>query len=292
MEIERLTSVAAQLGEGPCWHAPEQVLYWVDIQGKRLHRHDPGKGPGSASWAFDEMIGTVAPHRAGGLLLAFQDGVVIFDPSSGRREPLATIEPNSRTRLNDGKCDPGGRFWVGSMDIEETEAIGGLYRIDHDGTVTQWADGIGVSNGLTWSPEGHQMYYIDSPTRSVFVFDMDTATGDLSNRRILCTFSEEEGFPDGMTSDAEGNLWIAHWAGARITKRDPASGTVLQTIRTRAWQTSACCFGGPELEDLYITSARMTLTETQKRDYPDSGHLMRLPLGVKGTPTHAFGSGA
>lgn len=288
MVIERLTSQPARLGEGPCWHAEEQRLYWVDIEGKRLHRLDPETGD-AASWDFPERIGTVAPRKAGGLLLAFPDRLVIFHPQTGVQEPYVIVDPNPKTRLNDGKCDPQGRFWVGSMDLEEKKSIGGLYRVDPDGTVTQWADGIGVSNGLAWSPDERSMFYIDSPTRRVFVFDMDLATGVVSDRRVFCEFDEDEGFPDGMTSDAEGNLWVAHWAGARITRRDSLTGAVLSTFPTRAYQTSACCFGGPALTDLYITSAQMNLTQEQAAEYPDSGHLLRLRPGLTGAATHAFG---
>ncbi len=287
MSFVRLSQEAAILGEGPCWHAEEQVLYWVDILGRRLHRHDPGESD-TASWDLPEMAGTVAPRRSGGLILGLHNDVASFDPATGNLKSLVTVDPNPKTRLNDGKCDPRGRFWVGSMDLEEKEAIGGLYCMDASGRIEQWADGIGVSNGMTWSPDERRMYYIDSPTRRVDVFDMDPESGRIGNRRPLVEFSEDEGFPDGMTSDAEGNLWIAHWGGARLTKRHPQTGECLATLNTKAFQTSACCFGGSELRDLYVTTARVDLSPEQQAEYTDSGHLLHYPVDQTGSPTYAF----
>ncbi len=285
--MKRLTPQPAHLGEGPCWHADEHVLYWVDILGKRLHRYDPD-GHRNASWDLPEMVGTVAPRHSGGLVLALQNGIAFFDPESGALEKQPDIDPQPRTRFNDGKCDPQGRLWCGTMDIEETDTLGALYRIDPSGEVTQWAEDVGVSNGLTWSPDQRRMYYIDSPTRRIDVFDMDPHSGDISNRRPLVEFTEEEGFPDGMTSDSEGNLWVAHWAGARITKRDPDTGAVLETHATHAYQTSACCFGGPNLTDLFVTTAGVDLTPEQHTRFPDSGHLLHLKTSPAGVPTYPF----
>lgn len=287
MDFERLTQDRAHLGEGPCWHAEEAVLYSVDILGKRLHRFDPQRQAFTA-WDLPEMPGTVAPRRRGGLVLGLENGLAFFDPRSGQVEEGIVVDPNPQTRLNDGKCDPQGRFWIGSMDREEKEAIGGFFSVGPSGEVRQWADGIGVSNGMTWSPDQRRMYYIDSPTRRVDLFDMNPETGEISNRRPFLEFEEDEGFPDGMTSDAYGNLWIAHWAGARVSKRDGKTGQLLATYPTRAWQTSACSFGGDDLQDLYITSARVDLTSEQKKAYPESGHLLRHRGRLKGCPTYAF----
>lgn len=259
----------------------------MDILGQRLHRFAP-QGLATTSWELPETIGTVAPRQSGGLILALGNDVVAFDPATGELQHLATIESDPRTRLNDGKCDPRGRFWVGSMDIEEQKSIGALYCMDANGKVQQWADSVGVSNGMTWSPDERRMYYIDSPTRCVDVFDMEPDSGVLSKRRTLFSFEEDEGFPDGMTSDARGNLWIAHWGGARVTQRDGQSGKPLAVYKTKAWQTSACCFGGAELDALFVTTARVGLTEEQQSAFPDSGHLLRLKTNVRGTPTHAY----
>jgi sugar lactone lactonase YvrE len=287
MSFTRLTQSPSHLGEGPCWHQDEKVLYWVDILGKKVQRFDPN-GILTTSWPLPEMVGTVAPRKSGGLIVALQNGLAFFDPKDGTLDPLPPIDTNPRTRFNDGKCDPQGRFWFGSMDIEEKENLGALYSMDGSGTVKQWAEGIGVSNGMTWSSDQERMYYIDSPTRCVDVFDMDSSNGVISNRRVLFQLGEDEGYPDGMTSDAAGNLWIAHWAGARVTQRNPTTGDCLATFPTQAYQTSACCFGGPDLRDLYVTTAQVNLTDSQKADYVDSGHLLRLRVEHPGVPTHPF----
>lgn len=287
MNITQLTDTPAKLGEGPCWHEQEGVLYWVDILGQRLHRYDPD-GARTTVWDLPEMVGTVAPRASGGLLLALQNGLAFFDTVSGDVERLPVVDANPRTRFNDGKCDPQGRFWFGSMDIEERENLGSLYCMDIDGTITTWAKGLGVSNGMTWSLDGQTMYYIDSPTRRIDCFRMNSGTGALSERQTLVTFDEEEGFPDGMTRDAEGNLWVAHWGGACLTKRAPNTGERLATISTHAYQTSACCFGGSDLTDLYITTAQVSLTDCQQSAFPKSGHLLKLRSEIPGIRTFPY----
>jgi sugar lactone lactonase YvrE len=234
------------------------------------------------------MVGTVAPRASGGLLLALQSGLAFFDQQTGHLTPLPIIDANPRTRFNDGKCDPQGRFWFGSMDIEEKENLGKLYSMDHDGRVKLWVENIGVSNGMTWSPDNRTMYYIDSPTRRIDMFDFDSVNGSISNRRELVTFEEGEGFPDGMTSDTEGYLWVAHWAGGCVSKRCPSTGKQITSISTQAYQTSACCFGGSELRDLYITSAKVNLTGDQEAAYPQSGHLFKRTEQVPGCPTYPY----
>ena len=195
MDLLKLTKEPALLGEGPCWHEAEQVLYWIDILGKRLHCYDP-KDDISRSWEFDEMIGTVAPRCDGGVLLALQNGFAFFDPDTETLDRLAPVDENPRTRFNDGKCYPQGRFWCGTMDVEEKESIGALYRMNADHQVSQWDTAIGVSNGMTWSQDGRTMYYIDSPTRNIYAYDVDPSCGDITNRRIAFQLTPEEGFPE------------------------------------------------------------------------------------------------
>ena len=168
MELEQLTSTPATLGEGPCWHASEQVLYWIDIYGKSLHRFDPDEGV-DQQWDMGQMIGTVAPRAGGGLIVALENGFGFFDPTAGKLELLDPVDEHPETRFNDGKCDPSGRFWVGSMDnVKEERPMGKLYRVDHDGSVHVMDEGITISNGLGWSPDQTKMYYIDSPTKNIF----------------------------------------------------------------------------------------------------------------------------
>lgn len=288
MELEQLTIDPAHLGEGPCWHAKEQVLYWIDILAQKLHRFDPDSGD-DQQWDIGELLGTVAPRESGGLILALEDGLALFDPSTAKLERLPTIDAREETRFNDGKCDPRGRFWVGTMDkVQESRPLGSLYRIDPEGAVHVMQRDITISNGLAWSPDETTMYYIDSPTKTVVAFDNAPDTGEISNPRVVITLDDEQGFPDGMTIDNQGMLWIAHWGGQRVCRWDPGRGEVLETYRTPAPHTSCCCFGGPDLTDLYITTARKGLTPELYAEFPLSGHLFRLRTGVVGMPTYAY----
>ncbi|MCP4190391.1 MAG: SMP-30/gluconolactonase/LRE family protein [Planctomycetaceae bacterium] len=286
MELEKLTT-PAKLGEGPCWHEAEQVLYWVDILGRKLHRFDPA-GVQDDQWEFDQLIGTVAPRAQGGLIIALENGFASFDPSSGKLDAWAPVEVLAETRFNDGKCDPKGRFWCGSMDKAEERTLGTLYRMTADRVVTKVLGPVGISNGMGWSPDQTKMYYIDSPTRKVFVFDYDAESGEVTNQRPLFELTEKDGWPDGMTVDQEGKIWLAQWAGGCVTCRDPESGETLNRVSTPAPHTTACCFGGADLTELYITTARKGLTDEQLEQYPDSGCLFRLKTSTKGSPTYSF----
>ena len=217
MELEQLTNEPATLGEGPCWHREGQVLYWIDIYGKKLNRFTP-EGNQHESWDMPQMIGTVAPRASGGLIVALENGFAFFDPASGKLDHLDPVDEHPESRFNDGKCDPHGRFWVGSMDnVKEERPLGKLYRVDADGSVNVMDENITISNGLAWSPDGTKMYYIDSPTKNIFAYDYDGATGAIANKRVAITLNDEQGWPDGMTIDSEGMIWLAHWAGQRLS---------------------------------------------------------------------------
>lgn len=289
MEIEQLTTEPATLGEGPCWHETEQVLYWIDIYGKSLHRFDPTTGE-DQRWDVGEMIGTVAPRSQGGLLVALENGLADFDPVRGELKHWDPLDEHQDTRFNDGKCDPRGRFWVGSMDhVREERPLGTLYRVDADHSIHRMDDQITISNGLAWSPDESTMYYIDSPTKQIVAYDYDADTGNIANKRPVITLNDEQGYPDGMTIDSEGKIWLAHWAGQRVCRWDPKTGEVLRTIETPAPHTSCCCFGGPDRTDLYITTARKGLTPEQLEAFPLSGHLFRVETDIVGAPTYSYG---
>lgn len=289
MKLEQITAEPATLGEGPCWHETEQVLYWIDIYGKTLHRFNPNN-TSHDNWDMGQMIGTVAPRASGGLIVALEHGLAYFDPNTESLEHLAPVDDHPETRFNDGKCDPHGRFWVGTMDnVKEERPMGKLYRVDHDGSVNVMDEGIVISNGLAWSPDETTMYYIDSPTKNIFAYNYDGATGDISNRRVAITLNDEQGYPDGMTIDGEGMIWVAHWAGQRICRWNPKTAEVLEKIPTPAPHTSCCCFGGPDRKDLYITTARKGLSDEQLAANPLSGHLFRIRTDFVGAPTYAFG---
>jgi sugar lactone lactonase YvrE len=195
----------------------------------------------------------------------------------------------SGNRFNDGKCDPAGRFLAGTMDHDEKEACGSLYTLDLLGNCRRLLSGLRISNGLAWSPGFRSFYYIDTPTRQVQAFDYDLESGEIAYPRTAIRVPEALGWPDGMTSDLQGHLWISLWGGAQVTCWNPATGNLLHSVPVPALQCSSCVFGGPDMSDLYITSARVGLDQAALARYPLSGSLFRLKTGVQGMPTFTFG---
>jgi sugar lactone lactonase YvrE len=286
---ELILDAKAQLGEGPSWDVATRTLYWIDIYAGEVHAFSPETGRDLVI-PIGEPVGCLAPTRAGGLIIASQSGIALLDPVTSRRTPLSSPEAHlPGNRFNDGKCDPAGRFLAGTMDNAEVEASGSLYSLSSDGTLKTLLTGVGISNGLAWSPDYEILYYIDTPTRTVMAYAYDLATGDIAQPREAVHIPDGMGWPDGMTSDTEGNLWIAMWGGAALTKWDPVAGRLLQTIPMPALNVTSCAFAGEGLTDLYITSARKGLSAVQLAQYPLTGGLFRLRTDVPGMPTFTFG---
>lgn len=287
-ELERISEHAATLGEGPCWHTQAQLFYWVDIESNIVHVHDPGTGSNRAI-DVGQRVGTVAPRASGGLIVALENGIGALDLESGELEIFHDPEPDKpNNRFNDGKCDPAGRFWAGTMPKSARVPSGALYCMERDLSVRKVLDGVGVSNGLAWSADHETMYYIDTPTRHVRAFDYDIETGEIANPRKVIEFGEGRGYPDGMTIDTEGMLWVAEWLGWRVGRWDPASGELLEEIRLPAAKVTAPAFGGPDLDDLYITTASIDLSEEEKAEQPDAGGLFRVKTGHRGLGAYEF----
>jgi len=288
MNAELVLDVRAQLGEGPVWHPREQRLYWVDISAGLVHVHDP-EGKPDVVYRVGQMVGAAVPRRSGGLVLATQAGLGTFDLQRQEFTLLAAPEKHlPDNRFNDAKCDPRGRFWAGTMSMVRKPGTANLYCLDTDGTLRRVFGGVTTSNGLDWSPDQRTMYYIDTPTLQVAAFDYDADTGAISNRRVVVAFPPGIGRPDGMTVDADGMLWIAHWDGGRVSRWDPTKGCLLQEIHLPVARVSSCAFGGPNLDRLYITTARHGLTEEQLRDQPHAGSLFAVRPGVVGLPAHEY----
>jgi sugar lactone lactonase YvrE len=286
---ELVLDAKAALGEGPCWDEKTHTLYWINIYAGEIHVFSPESGSDRLI-PVGEPIGCLAPTNAGELIIASQSGISLLDPATGTRKILAHPEEGlPRNRFNDGKCDPTGRFLAGTMDNAEKEASGSLYSLSPDGTLKTLLTGVRISNGLAWSPDHRILYFIDTPTRVVMAYEYDLATGDIANAREAVRVPEELGWPDGMTSDTDGNLWIAMWGGAALTKWDPASGRLLQTNPIPALNVTSCSFAGEGLTDLYITSARKGMNDGQLVQFPLTGGLFRLRTEVKGMPTFSFG---
>ncbi|MCQ3937531.1 MAG: SMP-30/gluconolactonase/LRE family protein [Chloroflexi bacterium] len=278
----KILDAKAALGEGPAWDAKTQTLYWVDILEKRIFA-------GAELLAqLDDFVGCLAPRKNGNLILGKRASFVDFEPASSRQTVLAALSESPTNRINDGKCDPAGRFLAGTMDMNEKEASGSLYSFDGKQT-TRLLDGIRISNGLAWSPDHKTFYYIDTPTREVKAFDYDGVTGQIANLRIAVRVPESLGWPDGMTSDTEGSLWIAMWGGAQVTRWNPNSGQLLEQIPVPALQTSSCVFGGKNMNELFVTSARVGMSDADIEKYPLSGGLFRVVTKVEGMPTFEFG---
>ena len=234
------------------------------------------------------MPGCLAPSRNGDLIVAARASLLTLEPATGKSKILATVAEPANNRFNDGKCDPAGRFLAGSMNMDEKTPSGALYSFDGR-TVTRLLTGIRISNGLAWSPDHKTLYYIDTPTREVKAFDYNLSTGQIAEPRVVIRVPEALGWPDGMTSDTDGNLWIAMWSGASITRWNPQNGKLLEQISLPAKNVTSCAFGGENLDELYITSARKGLEEADLTAYRYSGSLMRVKTKVQGMPTFEFG---
>ena len=283
MQTELVFDAKAILGEGPAWDSKTQTLYWVSILEKRVYA-------GTRILAeLDEFVGCLAPRKNGHLILGTRFSFADLNPDSGQLTVLASLYSELPTnRLNDGKCDPAGRFLAGTMDMNEKDPTGALYSFDGKNT-TRILDNITVSNGLAWSPDYKTLYYIDTPTREVRAFDYDVTTGQIANPRVVIRSGESIGWLDGMTSDIEGNLWIAMWGGAQITKWNPDTGQLLEQIPVPALQTSCPVFGGKDMNELYITSARKGMSEADLKKYPLSGGLFKVTTKTEGMKTFEFG---
>jgi sugar lactone lactonase YvrE len=289
MQPELLLDARADLGEGPAWDAGTGLLTWVDIRLGRLHFFDPRDGS-DRSLDVGESLGCAAPCRDGGLILGLRHALARLDFPSEKVTRLAEPEAGQPgNRFNDGKCDPAGRFLAGSMDDAEVEATGSLYSLAPDGKLKTLLAGLRISNGLAWSPDGRTFYHIDTPDRRVMAYDYDLQTGDIDRPRPAVTVPPELGCPDGMTSDAEGMLWVALWGGAQVTRWDPRTGRLLAEVPIPALNVSCCVFGGEDLTDLYVTTARKGMSAAELERYPRSGGLFRVGTGIRGMPTFAFG---
>jgi sugar lactone lactonase YvrE len=287
VEVELVLDAGAEVGEGPVWDEKSRSLLWVDITAGTVHLFDPA-GESSRSFDIGQHVGAAVFRGGGGLALALRGGFGLLDLDSGQVEEIGETERSRPgNRMNDGKCDSGGRFWAGSMTYSEQGREGSLYRLEPDRRVVTVLSGVGLSNGLAWSPDDRLMYYIDSLARGIDVFDFDASTGAISNRRRLIDVPDSQGTPDGMTVDSEGCLWVAFWNGGAVRRFRP-DGAFLQQVPLPVRQVTSCAFGGGDLGDLYITSAARGLSEGQLADQPHAGSLFRCRPGVSGMPSHPY----
>ncbi|HEX8326826.1 MAG TPA: SMP-30/gluconolactonase/LRE family protein [Hymenobacter sp.] len=291
MRAHSVLHAQAALGEGALWNPETSQLYWVDIEGRALHIFNPATG-NDRRLPTGKRVSTVVPMHDGHVLVALQTGLHRLDTGTGELTRLADPITDQNLRFNDGKCDPAGRLWVGTYDLQPRQHSGALYRYDPDGRIHVMRRRITNSNGLAWSKDRRTMYYVDTPTRAVQAFDYDDATGAIANPRDVITIPEDiDGEPDGMTIDAEDKLWVALFGAGAVHRYDPATGALLQEINVPAPNTSSCAFGGPDLKTLYITTARQGLTPKQLEEFPLSGNLFAAEPGVRGVRACFFGTG-
>jgi len=288
MAVELVLDAKAIVAEGVCWDARRGLLYWVDILAKQVHLFDP-RTHHDRCIQLDQYVGAVVPSQGEALLVAMQYGLAWLDLRTEHVEPICDPERHRPdNRFNDGKCDPAGRFWCGTMQVTPTSKAGSLYRLDPDGRVSRMIEGVGVSNGLAWDVERRVMYYIDTTDHCVSAFDYDPATGAIRNRRTVVDFPDHAEHPDGMTIDAEGTLWVACFGGGRVVRCDPRSGRMLCEVRFPATEITNCTFGGDDLDTLYVSSARVLLDDKQRAAQPSAGGLFAVRPGVRGRPATPF----
>jgi sugar lactone lactonase YvrE len=270
------------LGEGPVWEAREQRLMYVDILRGHLHWFDFATEE-LATAEVGEPIGAAVPREDGGLMLATETGFVARDVHGELTTVWRLNEGLPGNRMNDGKCDSAGRFWAGTQSDTPEVGGGGLYKLDPDGAATRMLGGIGTSNGLDWTEDGQTLYYIDTMTGGVDAFDFDSDRGVLCDRRRFINIPPEDGLPDGMTLDAEGGIWVALFRGSAV-RRYGSDGTLDDVIRFPVSLVTSCAFGGPDLDELYVTTAAHMLLEPE----PLAGALFRCRPGVRGRPSVSY----
>ncbi len=276
-----------RLGESPVWSAGERKLYWVDSRAPAVRRFDPASGA-LESRALPALVGSIGLRARGGLVLALQSGFHAVDAFDASLQAICDPEADApENRFNDGRCDRRGRFWAGTMNDRRRDPTGALYRLDPDHRCTRVRDDIIVPNSIAWSPDDRTMYFADTYRTVILAYPFDLDAGALGTPR---TFADRfaRGRPDGSTVDADGCLWNAEYAGGRVVRYTPR-GEIDRIVELPVSQPTSCCFGGPDLEVLYVTTASQRLNPEQLAGEPLAGSVFAVAVGVRGLPEPAFG---
>ena len=283
--IENVLTARARLGECPVWDSERRLLAWVDVYNHRLHQFDPATG-GDRYFETGEPVTAIALTRDARLLLALRDRLALLDQRTGTLDELCRIDlGRPDTRLNDGKCDAMGRFWIGSISVEAGEAA--LYRYDPDGSLHVMERGLTISNGLGWSPDGETFYLTDSPRRVIYAYRFDRDAGTIADRRVHVDLTAEPVEPDGLAVDGRGRVWSALWDGWAVVCFD-ADGRELERKRLPVQRPTSLTFGGDRLADLYVTSASVGLSQAEVQRGVCAGDLFRIATDARGLPAHRF----
>jgi sugar lactone lactonase YvrE len=287
LSAHHVLSARARLGEGPLWDGSKQVLYWVDILNHRVHVFEPSSGD-DCHWDVGDVGSALALMADEKLLVAMGDRITSLDLTSGAVDTLCTVEFDAPDiRFNDGKCDPQGRFWIGTLSQEPGQAA--LYRYDPDGSIRVMETGLTISNGLGWSPDGNTFYLTDSPERKIYAYRFDGETGEISDRTVAIDLGEEDVEPDGLTIDGDGNLWTALWDGWCVACFSP-TGAALGRVKLPVQRPTCPTFGGPNLSTLYVTTASVGLSQQEIQQGFYSGDVFAIAAPTPGLPTNPFGA--
>lgn len=278
----------ATTGEGAIWHADRNTLFWVDIEGKTLYEYSTDKQD-CKSWEFDRMVSTVVPETNNTVVVSLQDEIVRVNLNDGSLASVAPIpDCDGKVRCNDGKCDPAGRLWIGTMGFGAPKGAGTLYAVTSDGTVTTKLEKVTISNGIVWSANRKYMYYNDTATGRIARYRYDEKTADILFDGVAVTLLPGTGSPDGMTIDSNDNLWVAQWGGFGVYCYNPYTGELLAKVEVPAPHVASCAFGGKDMNTLYITTARAGLSDEQLEEYPLSGSLFVCKPGANGPEPYRF----
>lgn len=279
-----LYPLAAELGESPVWHSVRRSCFWVDINGKKLYEFD-WKKKTLRCHQLEQYVSLVVPGRDGDVFLGLQGGVARFNPDSGDLAWITDLGIDwTHHRCNDGACDVKGRLWVGTMEMNDKEGASDVYCIESNAPVRKKIENVTISNGMAWSAGNDRLYYIDSPTRGIRSFIYEEGSGDIVFEKVAIEIPQAMGFPDGMTMDEEGMLWVALWGGFGVSRWDVLTGKMIDYIRVPAPHVSSCTFAGEDLDHLVITTATKGMNEEQLKEYPESGHVFIIKPGVRGLP--------
>ena len=276
------------IGESPVWSTREQALYWIDVEGKLVQRFDPASGA-VERWAMPEVTSCVGLRNAGGLVAGTRTGFVFLDTTTGAVTPIVHPEADfPGNRFNDGKVDRAGRFWAGTKNIANSpEPTGSLYRLDSDRAAHRIDHGFSCVNGIAWSVDDRVMYLCDTWLRRIYSYDFDRDAGIARNRRVFAELTPAQGYPDGLTVDASGFIWNAHYDGWRITRYAP-DGRIDRVLHMPVQHVTSLTFGGPDLRTLFVTSASMRLKPEARMQQPLAGHVLALEPGVTGIAEPSF----
>lgn len=288
IHIQQIGTNLSTLGEGPVYDEINNSILWIDIVNALIIEHDVNNQT-ERKIEIGSMIGSFAIMEDGNFIAALQEGIAIINRTTGDKKIIASPEVNiPSNRFNDGKCSPDGRFWAGSMSLNETDPSGSLYSIDKDFKAEKLEGGLTISNGLCWSLNKKYFYFIDTPTLQVVRYDY--TNGNISNKKTVITIdAAKDGYPDGMTIDADGNLWIAHWGGWQVACWNPTTGEKMTAIQLPVSQVTSICFGGEDFSDMFISSARRGLTSEQLESEPLAGATFRVShSGFRGLPFYRF----